>query len=1331
MNKASSFTQFTGKYSLSKTLRFELKPVGKTLENIEAKGLISQDKQRAESYKKMKETIDKFHRHFIEIAMKQVSLGNLSEYQELYNATPEKKKEDSFQNEWKAIQTILRKQIVQGFSSGEAKEIMAQIGKKELITKLLEDWIAQQEEEIYFDSEFKTFTTYFGGFHENRQNMYTDKEQSTAIAYRLIHENLPKFLDNMKIFERLKAMPELHEKCDVLYSEIEEYLNITKIDEAFELEYYNEVLTQRQIEVYNLIVGGRTAGESGKKIQGLNEYINLYNQQQKEKSNKIPKLKILYKQILSDRESTSYLPDAFEDSSEVLEAIELFYKVHLIDFNTPEKDETVNVLEEIKTLLGQLPEHDTNKIYLKNDTSLTNISQRLFGSYAVCKDALQHYYATVEQPDFESKYEKADEKKRETLDKAQEKFTKQPFVSISLLQKALDGYVATLDKNHEIRDSYSETCVADYFHTHFIAKMDNEKDKTFDFISNIDAKFSAIKGILGQGYHSEIPLHQNKDVIGKIKDFLDAIMELVHFVKPLGLPNDSVLEKDEQFYSHFEQWNKQLQLIIPLYNKVRNYATQKAYSIQKFKLNFENKNDFLGGWVDSKTNNSDNGTQSGGYLFRKKNSLQEYDYYLGVSKDSKLFRSFLQNDISCDDLSEFERLDYYQLKSASIYGNSYLSDNTYSEDKTALIEAIYSFASKHPELISQIDSYLDVKSATNQPTPSGIISIIKDSHLDLLDLLLQDGNFNSINSTVIENLRKTILSLKRVPKSQTFKDAPFKLFTEPMEVIEDLCTEKVFNYFAVSQSEMQNAIQRDQKPLFLFQIINKDLTFAKSYEQGNRKARGRDNLHTMYFRQLMSGNQNVLDIGTGEIFFREKSLTYDSKVWKEGHHRDQLKSTFDYPIISNRRFAVDKFHFHLSMKMNYQKPEKPKTFNQDVLSFLKNNPDVNIIGLDRGERHLIYLTLINQKGEILQQESLNTVVNTTHNIETKYHELLDKREGDRDKARKEWGTIENIKELKEGYLSQVVHKIARMMVEHNAIVVMENLNSGFKRGRFKVEKQIYQKLEKMLIDKLNYLVFKDQDPQETAGLYKALQLTNKFKSFKDLREQSGFLFYVPAWNTSKIDPTTGFVNLFDTRYENVEKAKAFFQKFDSIRFNSESDYFEFEFDYSKFTTRADGTQTDWKICTYGERILTFRNPEQVNKWDNKEVVLTKEFKSFFEEKGIDFNSELKEQICARDDKDFFKGLLHLFKLTLQMRNSITNSEVDYLISPVQNSSGNFYDSRKADSTQPKDADANGAYHIAKKGLWVLQQINQHESDDWKKLKLAISNKEWLQFVQEK
>ena len=75
------------------------------------------------------------------------------------------------------------------------------------------------------------------------------------------------------------------------------------------------------------------------------------------------------------------------------------------------------------------------------------------------------------------------------------------------------------------------------------------------------------------------------------------------------------------------------------------------------------------------------------------------------------------------------------------------------------------------------------------------------------------------------------------------------------------------------------------------------------------------------------------------------------------------------------------------------------------------------------------------------------------------------REKERDKARKSWTKIENIKELKSGYLSQLVHKISELMIKYNAIVVFEDLNFGFKRGRMKFEKQIYQKLEKALIDK--------------------------------------------------------------------------------------------------------------------------------------------------------------------------------------------------------------------------------------------------------------------------
>ena len=489
-------------------------------------------------------------------------------------------------------------------------------------------------------------------------------------------------------------------------------------------------------------------------------------------------------------------------------------------------------------------------------------------------------------------------------------------------------------------------------------------------------------------------------------------------------------------------------------------------------------------------------------------------------------------------------------------------------------------------------------------------------------------------------------------------------------------------------------------------------------------------MHTLYWRALFD-EKNLADViyklnGQAEIFFRKKSIEYSQEKLQKGHHHDILKDKFAYPIIKDRRFAFNKFQFHVPITLNF-KAEGNENITPKTFEYIRSNPDnIKVIGIDRGERHLLYLSLINAEGKIVEQFTLNQIINSyngkDHVID--YHAKLDAKEKDRDKARKEWGTVENIKELKEGYLSHVIHKIATLIIEHGAVVAMEDLNFGFKRGRFKVEKQVYQKFEKALIDKLNYLVDKKKEPHKLGGLLNALQLTSKFQSFEKMGKQNGFLFYVPAWNTSKIDPVTGFVNLFDTRYASAEKSKAFFTKFQSIRYNEAKDYFEFVFDYNDFTEKAKETKSEWTLCTYGERIVNFRNAEKNHQWDSKTIHLTTEFKNLF---GELHGNDVKEYILEQNSVEFFKSLIYLLKITLQMRNSITGTDIDYLVSPVADEAGNFYDSRKADTSLPKDADANGAYNIARKGLMLMRRIQNAE--DLKKVNLAISNRDWLRYAQ--
>ena len=58
--------EFTGVFPVDETLTFELKPVGKTAENLEASGLLKQDEKRAEDYPRVKEILDEQHKAFLQ-----------------------------------------------------------------------------------------------------------------------------------------------------------------------------------------------------------------------------------------------------------------------------------------------------------------------------------------------------------------------------------------------------------------------------------------------------------------------------------------------------------------------------------------------------------------------------------------------------------------------------------------------------------------------------------------------------------------------------------------------------------------------------------------------------------------------------------------------------------------------------------------------------------------------------------------------------------------------------------------------------------------------------------------------------------------------------------------------------------------------------------------------------------------------------------------------------------------------------------------------------------------------------------------------------------------
>ena len=1238
-----SMKDLTGQYSLSKTLRFELKPIGKTLEHIEQKGLLTQDEQRAEEYEQMKGIIDRYHKAFITMCLRNCKikvnntddeLDSLEEYSSLLSKS---KRDADDEDKLEKIKENLRKQIVNAFKSGNT---YGDLFKKELIKNHLPDFVTDEEEKQVVE-HFCNFTTYFTGFHDNRKNMYSDEAKSTAIAYRLIHENFPRFFDNLRSFAKISES-EVANRFPEIESAFSLYLNVEHIADMFHVDYFPVVLTQEQIDVYNNIIGGKTE-EDGTKIQGINEYINLYNQHHPDV--KLPFLKPLYKMILSDKVALSWLPEEFENDEEMLTAINDFYKsVQPVIFGNDENC--------IRHLLTNIAEYNTEHIYISNDLGLTGISQQLFDQYSIFEDAIKdELRRNVKQTPKEKRNPELLEERIKNL------FKKEKSFSISYLDSLIK------DKGEDTIESYYAK----------LGAFDRDGKQTVNLLTQIEMAYIAAKEVLEGKYDN---INQSEEATKYIKDLLDAFKSLQHYIKPL-LGSGEEAEKDNVFSSQLLNVWEALDVVTPLYNKVRNWLTRKPYSTKKIKLNFENAQ-LLGGWDMNKE------ADYASVLLRKNNQ-----YYLAIM-DKKHNHAFdietLPSDGAC-----FEKIDYKLLPGA----NKMLPKVFFSKSR-----------------INEFAPSTDIQIAYRQETHK------------------KGKNFNLADCHRLIDFFK-----QSIAKHEDWSKFPFHFSdTSTYEDISGFYREVeqqgyTIGFRKISESYIYRLV--DEGKLYLFQIWNKDFS---DYSKGT------PNMHTLYWKALFD-KANLADVvyklnGQAEVFYRKRSLQKENTtvhkalqpIKNKNTQNEKSTSTFDYDIVKDRRYTVDKFHFHVPITINFKSSGKPN-INEHVLDIIRHHGIEHDIGIDRGERHLLYLSLIDLKGRIIKQMTLNEIKQQTgSNYGTNYKELLAAREGDRAEARRNWKKIENIKDLKAGYLSQVVHVIAQMMVEYNAIVVLEDLNMGFMRGRQKIERSVYEQFEHMLIDKLNFYVDKKKEACAPGGLLHGLQLANKFESFNKLGKQSGCLFYVPAWNTSKIDPVTGFVNMLDARYESVESSRCFFSRFDVIRYNEEKNWFEFTFDYNNFHAKLDGTKTQWTLCTYGSRIKTFRNPAKLNQWDNEEVVLTDEFKKVFANAGINIHGNLKEAICSLAKREHLEPLMHLMKLLLQLRNSKTNSEVDYMLSPVAEN-GVFYDSRSCNGNLPIDADANGAYNIARKGLWVLRQIQDSKPGD--KLNLALSNKEWLRFVQEK
>lgn len=1285
----STLEFFTNKFQKTLTIKNELIPTDKTRENIEKSSVIANDEHRAEQFEKAKKIMDKLHRDFINTSLE--NFDKSIDWNELYDVTCLKMSKKNINDKsQKVINDRLKKEIkdkLKAVSSIFPKNnnlLSRGNGLKEILktNELLPD----NEKNVL--KEFEKFTTYFENYFKVRENLYTDKEIHSSIAYRLVVENFSKFAKNIVVYEEIK------EKCPLIFEKLSSsLLNGKTLSQIFDVNNYNNMLSQNGIDFFNQIIGG-SREELGKvRVHGLNELINLTKQDNK--SLKLPRFYNLYKLPLSLQDNRFKI-DVFTNHEEVIETVGRFLTNALSTIDNTYK--LYSLLENSSnTINSQL---DLSKIYVEGK-NITALSFLLFKEW----DAISLSINSKNEND--KKFQSALKKNENDVAKVIEK----EIYSLNDLAEIL-----AYSKNEEFKNC---NIVSRY-----VNAVKDQICVAKDFIEKIDLPV-------------DLKTEDNKKII---KDKLDSVMDLFHRIKLLEV-KDVGVQLESTFYSVFDSIVDELSLFVKLYNKVRNFATKKPYSVDKIKLNFDNYQ-LAGGWPISKINN-----------YKSLILLRDNKYYLAIiNKNFNFKNEKYLHDTPIDNC--YKVVIYNQFEASKQIPKCSLSltnvKKHFKDNNEDYILSKKPFVKELKITKNIYENYVAGKHTGKTADKTFVCELIDFSK----DFLKAYGSTCNLS---IDSLKSSL------------EYVSFKEFTDD---VTKLAYSIQYNYIS---DEMIRELE-EQGNLYLFQIYNKDFS---------SHSKGKKNLHTMYFENIFS-EDNLKDVviklnGGTELFFRKSSLpnkvthkkgegklinkidcngkpisdaiykeVYEccnnrksiSEISKEAKELIEnnliVSKTPNIDIVKDKRYTIDKFFLHTPITINFKCPDVFSNFNNEVLTFLRNNPDVKIIGVDRGERHLIYVSLIDQNGRILLQKSFNIIEakGAQHCASHDYHQKLHLKEQERKEGRRSWNLISSISNIKEGYLSQVIHEIATLMVEHNAIVVLEDLNAGFKRVRSGVaEKSVYQKFEKMLIEKLNYFVQKGKDNLRDAGsVLNGYQLTSKFESFEKIGKQCGFLFYVRADYTSVIDPTTGFSNVLTLKsITNTESRREFFKSFDSIKFCPKLGIFCFSIDLNKdvFKPKVKFSKNKWDIYSYGLRSYYYSK-----KKTTEEKEPTSDIIQLLNEYSIDYSSgeDLRDKICSVKETKLFERLFFIFNLILKVRNNLKNDKDgtmnDVIISPIMNSKGYFYDSSNRISCEglPDNGDANGAYHIALKGLMILQRNNELE-DSSMELNQIIKNEEWFNFIQ--
>lgn len=590
-----AFDSMTQLFPLSKTLRFRLVPMYETEKHIREDGYLGNDKELAEDIVLMKAASDRIHKDFIETVLSKHRIKYLSEnaldsIQEYYEALEIEDPEERDLT-LEEISTSLKAAIGQAFRKemyDEKRTVLSALASEALLKELVPSNPLDDNEKAAL-ARTQKYTTFMRSYFTARDRLYDPEQKGHTIPNRTIDDNLPIHLANVRVFASLPRP--IVEGAAPVFAEVASSLDARDVSEVFCVSAFSCLAAQSAIDAYNTLVGGISVDEKTR-IKGINELINEYKQQNP--GQKVNKLKKLKKQILTDRDTLSWIPKSYEDDEKVKEVLRNLQDTFL-------KTVAPYGSDAVGASLKAVGFPDQTGVWIEAG-KLDKYSNTAFGDWSIAQRCLK---AAIRKttPKGPRMSDKGYEEKLTAIFKKIKHFSGQEIVDAVREHGGLEA------ENALGRYAYEK------LHKPIAEALKKYKD--------LDEYLTSMSGSEKLGQDGG-PGEDNAR--SRIKSWLDVLIVACDAASVFSVPAGESMDTDFETYV-CGPWQEFRETLIPVYNSVRNYLTKKPYSMDKTRLMFGNPI-LLGGW------DTDKEPDNRGLMFRKGK-----DIYLGIlpSHAKKLF----------------------------------------------------------------------------------------------------------------------------------------------------------------------------------------------------------------------------------------------------------------------------------------------------------------------------------------------------------------------------------------------------------------------------------------------------------------------------------------------------------------------------------------------------------------------------------------------------------------------------------------------------------------------------------------------------------------------